>query len=93
MSKWHRANQDNYFSDTYIKSNKPYERPEIDLEKEPIRRITPLEGYRLQGFPDKYAKIAFELGISYSSQYKLIGNALPVNLARSVIEHFLNSYL
>ncbi len=93
MSKWHRANQDNYFSDTYIKSDKPYERPKIDLDKEPIRRITPLEGYRLQGFPDKYAKIAFELGISYSSQYKLIGNALPVNLARSVIEHFLNSYL
>jgi len=93
MSKWHRANQDNYFSETYISGNNPYIRPSVDMETEPIRRITPLEGFRLQGFPDKYAEIASKLGISYSTQYKLIGNALPVNLAHSVIEHFLNSYL
>lgn len=93
MSKWHRANQDNYFSDSYIFGNDPYNRPKVDLETEPIRRITPLEGFRLQGFPDKYASLANKLRISYSAQYKLIGNALPVNLAKAVIEHFLNSYL
>ena len=93
MSKWHRANQDNYFSDSYIKGTDPYTRPQVDLELEPIRRITPLEGYRLQGFPDEYAEIAKSLGISYSAQYKLIGNALPVDLASSVIQHFLNSYI
>lgn len=93
MSKWHRANQDNYFSESYIKGSDPYNRPIVDLEKEPIRRITPLEGFRLQGFPDKYAKLANDLGISYSAQYKLIGNALPVNLAKEVIKHFLDSYL
>lgn len=93
MSKWHRANQDNYFSETYIHSNDPYARPTVNMEIERIRRITPLEGYRLQGFPDSYAEIARSLGLSYSTQYKLIGNALPVDLARSVIEHFLNAYL
>ena len=93
MSKWHRANQDNYFSDSYIAGNDPYSRPSVDLDTEPIRRITPLEGYRLQGFPDQYSDIAKELGLSYSTQYRLIGNALPVNLASAVIKHFLNSYL
>ncbi len=93
MSKWHRANQDNYFSDSYIHGKKPNERPHVDIDTEPIRRITPLEGYRIQGFPDRYAAIATQQGISTSAQYKLIGNALPVNLAKAVIEHFLNSYL
>ena len=93
MSKWHRANQDNYFSESYIHGNDPYNRPVVDLDTEPIRRITPLEGFRLQGFPDQYADIAKELKISYSAQYKLIGNALPVDLAASVIGYFLNSYL
>ena len=93
MSKWHRANQDNYFSQSYIMGNDPYKRPVIDLEKEPIRRITPLEGFRLQGFPDQYSKLANELGISFSAQYKLIGNALPVDLAKAVIQHFLDSYI
>lgn len=93
MSKWHRANQDNYFSESYIKGKDPYNRPLVDLENEPIRRITPLEGFRLQGFPDKYAKLAGKLKISYSAQYKLIGNALPVDLAHAVIQHFLDSYL
>lgn len=93
MAKWHRANQDNYFSETYIKSNTPYERPAVDLESEKIRRITPLEGFRLQGFPDEYANLAEKLKLAFSVQYKLIGNALPVDLAESVIKHFLNSYL
>lgn len=93
MSKWHRANQDNYFSDSYIHGTDPYTRPKVDMDTEPIRRITPLEGFRLQGFPDSYAKTAIDLGLSYSSQYKLIGNALPVDLASAVIKHFLDSYL
>lgn len=93
MSKWHRANQDNYFSETYIKSDNPYIRPTVDLENENIRRITPLEGFRLQGFPDYFADIARKLKLPYSAQYKLIGNALPVDLAQAVIEYFLNSYL
>lgn len=92
MSKWHRANQDNYFSDSYIKSKTPKKRPNVNIDTEPIRRITPLEGFRIQGFPDLFAKKAADLKISYSAQYRLIGNAVPVELAYSVINHFLTSY-
>ena len=92
MSKWHRANQDNYYSNTYIENGTPFERPVVDLEKEPIRRITPLEGFRLQGFPDSFAEKAIEISLSYSSQYRLIGNAVPVDLAKNVLHHFFNSY-
>jgi len=92
MSKWHRANQDNYFSNSFIKSKTPLAIEEIDLEKEPIRRITPLEGFRIQGFPDSFSKTTQSLKISYSAQYRLIGNAVPVELAYSVINHFLASY-
>lgn len=93
MSKWHRANQDNYFSETYIKNKDPYSRPKVDLKTEKIRRITPLEGFRLQGFPDLYAEKAKEIGLAYTTQYRLIGNAVPVSLAKSVIEHFFKNYL
>ncbi|MFK7979361.1 MAG: DNA cytosine methyltransferase, partial [Saprospiraceae bacterium] len=93
MSKWHRANQDNYFSETYIKNKKPYSRPKVDLKTEKIRRITPLEGFRLQGFPDLYAEKAKEIGLAYTTQYRLIGNAVPVPLVKSVIGHFLQNYL
>jgi DNA (cytosine-5)-methyltransferase 1 len=92
MSKWHRANQDNYFSLSYIKNGKPFTRPDIDIHNEPIRRITPLEGFRLQGFPDYFSEKAKEINLSYSTQYRLIGNAVPVDLAKNVINHFLNNY-
>ena len=92
MSKWHRANQDNYFSLSYIKSNNPYNRPVIDLKKEPIRRITPLEGFRIQGFPDSIIDSIDLLKIPYSAQYRLIGNAVPVDLVYNVINHFLKKY-
>lgn len=92
MSKWHRANQDNYFSHSYIFGNSPFIRPKVDLKKEKIRRITPKEGFRIQGFPDYFSESAAELNLSYSSQYRLIGNAVPVDLARSVLKHFLNNY-
>lgn len=92
MSKWHRANQDNYFSEKFIKGNNPNLRPHVNLDTEPIRRITPLEGFRIQGFPDYFAERAKEMNISYAAQYRLIGNAVPVNLAYSVINHFIGAY-
>lgn len=95
MSKWHRANQDNYFSATYVNENNPdpFVSPIVDLEKEPIRRITPLEGFRIQGFPDIYAEIVEKNNLSLSATYKMIGNAVPVNLARSVIDHFISNFI
>jgi len=40
-----------------------------------IRRLTPIECERLQGFPDNWTK-----GISDTQRYKLLGNAVTVNV-------------
>jgi DNA (cytosine-5)-methyltransferase 1 len=94
MAKWHRANQDNYYSATYVRPDNPdpYMSPEVDIETEVMRRITPLEGFRLQGFPDEYAEACEKLKLSYVTRYRMIGNAVPVNLAQRVIEHFMEAY-
>ena len=95
MAKWHRANQDNYYSDTYISSSNenPYVSPDIDIENEPIRRITPLEGFRLQGFPDRFNSACQSIGLSTTAIYRLIGNAVPVSLARAVIDTYLEAHV
>lgn len=40
-----------------------------------VRRLTPLECERLQGFPDQYTNIP---GASDSGRYKALGNAMAV---------------
>lgn len=92
MQKWHRANQDNYFSEHYINSSKPTLNNNICLENDIIRRITPLEGFRLQGFPDYFEDVAKQLNLSYSCQYRLIGNSVPVSMVKSVLNHFFENY-
>jgi len=95
MGKWHRANQDNYYSKSYVQADNPnpYCSPPVDWETEEIRRITPLEGFRLQGFPDSYWELSRALGLPLTTLYRLIGNAVPVNLAAAVTGHFLGELL
>lgn len=95
MSKWHRANQDNYYSAAYVHSdfNEVWKKVEVDLSSEPIRRITPLEGFRLQGFPDYFEDVRKQQAISNSASFRLIGNAVPVAMARSVIQHFIGHHV
>ena len=50
-----------------------------------IRRLTPIECERLQGFPDDWTKIGKELGeISDSQRYKMCGNAVTVDVVEAV---------
>jgi len=56
----------------------------IDLNDLPIRKITPLEAFRLQGFPDDIVKLAKEIGISDTQLYKMAGNAITVPVAQSI---------
>ena len=49
-----------------------------------IRRLTPRECWRLQGFPDEYFDKAQAAGISDSQLYKQAGNAVTVNVARAI---------
>ena len=52
-----------------------------------IRRLTPIECERLQGFPDDWTKNGKELGtISDSQRYKMCGNAVTVNVVKAVAE-------
>ena len=49
-----------------------------------IRRLTPLECFRLQGFPDDIYYLARKLGISDSQLYKMTGNAVTVQVVQSI---------
>ena len=51
-----------------------------------IRRLTPKECFRLQGFPDAMVDKAKELGISDSQLYKMAGNAVTVNTVQAVAQ-------
>lgn len=48
-----------------------------------IRRLTPREVWRLQGFPDEYFDKAAAV-ISNTQLYKAAGNAVTVNVARAI---------
>lgn len=45
-----------------------------------IRRLTPLECERLQGFPDGWTE-----GVSDTQRYKMLGNAVTVNVVREIV--------
>ena len=49
-----------------------------------IRRLTPLECERLQGFPDGWTE-----GISDSQRYKVLGNAVTVNVIEAIMTKLL----
>lgn len=49
-----------------------------------LRRLTPIECERLQGFPDNWTE-----GISDNNRYKCLGNAVTVNVIEAIAERFL----
>ncbi|WP_300562969.1 DNA (cytosine-5-)-methyltransferase, partial [Companilactobacillus sp.] len=52
-----------------------------------IRKLTPLECWRLQGFPDYAFNIAREAGLSDSQLYKQAGNSVTVPVIKSIAEN------
>ena len=48
-----------------------------------VRRLTPTECERLQGFPDGYT-----IGISETQRYKCLGNAVTVNTIQYIVSFF-----
>ena len=89
MGKWHRANQDNYFTEHYIFSKHGEKHPDFNYKVHGVRRVTPLEALRMQGFPDKFDKYMEKLSISPTPAYRLIGNAVPVNLTVAVLKSLM----
>ena len=49
-----------------------------------IRRLTPLECFMLQGFPDEMVEVARKIKLSDVRLYKMAGNAITVNVAEAV---------
>ena len=52
-----------------------------------IRRLTPIECERLQGFPDNWTKFGNEGEISDTQRYKMCGNAVTVDVVKAVAEN------
>ncbi len=49
-----------------------------------IRRLTPLECFRLQGFPDDMVQKARDLKLSDNRLYKMAGNAVTVHVVETI---------
>jgi DNA (cytosine-5)-methyltransferase 1 len=73
MHKMHRASQDNYYVD--IENYEKYH----DENKTNIRKLTPNECRKLQGFPSDWRQV-----VSDTQAYKQFGNAVTVNVAYKV---------
>jgi DNA (cytosine-5)-methyltransferase 1 len=56
------------------------------MESTKIRRLTPIECERLQGFPDDWTKQGTEGMISDTQRYKMCGNAVTVDVVAAVAE-------
>lgn len=57
-----------------------------------IRKLTPLECFRLQGFPDSYVTQLQEIGISDRQLYKMAGNAVTTNVIEAIFRE-VKSYI
>lgn len=51
-----------------------------------LRRLTPLECERLQGFPDNWTE-----GVSDTQRYRMLGNAVTVNVIEAIGERILEA--
>lgn len=73
MHKMHRASQDNYVTD--INNRNKFEDTE-EKRISNVRRLTPNECRKLQGFPSDW-----EFNVSDTQAYRQFGNAVTVNVA------------
>lgn len=69
---------------SYYKGLGNQQRPAV-MEGIKVRRLTPIECERLQGFPDGWTE-----GLSDSQRYKCLGNAVTVNVIEAVVGRILN---
>lgn len=94
MAKMHRACQDNYFSNDFLRSENKEEYSALEFSKDElagkqIRRLTPKEAFLLQGFNSEFYEKAKEAGISDSQLYKQAGNAVSVNTVYAILRYLI----
>lgn len=97
MNKMHRACQDNYFSDLFIQSrgtDRPCTRMTKDeLAKIAIRKLTPQEAFKLQGFPPLFVTNAQRGRVSNGALYKQAGNAVSVNTIYAIFHYLVTNLI
>lgn len=84
MHKMHRANQDNYYHDE-INRQKFVATKERPISS--VRRLTPNECRKLQGFPSDWQFV-----VSDTQSYREFGNAVSVNVSYAVAQS-INDFL
>ena len=86
MHKMHRASQDNYITD--IRNRSRF----IHDNKTNLRKLTPNECRKLQGFPSDWEQV-----VSNTQAYKQFGNAITVdvsyNIAKLVSKYIMDNLL
>lgn len=94
MVKMHRACQDNYYSDEFLKANCPHSYLENKFPKEEeikhkIRKLTPWEALKLQGFEKDFYYNASKKNVSNYQLYKQAGNAVSVNTVYAILNYLI----
>jgi DNA (cytosine-5)-methyltransferase 1 len=97
MVKMHRACQDNYYSDDFIRTKniKSFIKREFtkeELSEKPIRKLTPKEALALQGFDETFFLNAINAGLSNHQLYKQSGNAVSVNTVYAILQYLLTEH-
>jgi DNA (cytosine-5)-methyltransferase 1 len=97
MVKMHRACQDNYYSDPFLNAKNPEEYLKQSFSKEEqashaIRKITPVEAFKLQGFDAIDVEKAREAGVSNHQLYRQAGNAVSVNTVYGLLYYLNQKY-
>jgi len=86
MNKWHRASQDNYLTD-----ERNFQRHGAPDDRINVRRLTPNECRKLQGFPSDWHQV-----VSDAQAYKQFGNAVTVDVSYKVacqVRDYMNNYM
>lgn len=94
MVKMHRACQDNYYSQEFLDSDckESYLKNDFSKDEEAthkIRKLTPWETLKLQGFDKGFFFKCREAGISNHQLYKQAGNAVSVNTVYTVLDYLI----
>jgi DNA (cytosine-5)-methyltransferase 1 len=57
-----------------------------------VRRLTPVECERLQGFPDDWTRFGCDGEISDTQRYKALGNAVTVNVVTAIMMELMHGH-
>jgi DNA (cytosine-5)-methyltransferase 1 len=57
-----------------------------------VRRLTPIECERLQGFPDEWTRFGCDGEVSDTQRYKTLGNAVTVNVVTAIMTELIHGH-